>query len=417
MLRSRFFVVALLFTTFLPANAQQVAVSTVPDSAPTPIAAAAEVAPRYSPPLFVGSYCPDGKFRTAEDLESFFGPLKDGETLHQRKRPEEVPPWVDLRDPHHVVLEDFAPPNHASTLTHRKSQTAAFVSSVVTFAYGYAAVLQTPTHVVTDSKQRVIVSDPRALAIHVLGAKSAFSIAAGEKYRLQYPDGIAVDGEDNLYVADPLRGVVLVYDREGRYVRSIGTVGDDRIFVRPTGIAVDGAKQLLYVLDSPAGEVVVLDLKGNVLQRAGSLRRHAGVELEYPTEIALTADRLAVLDSYGARVQVFDREWHRLGHFTIGSGAGSTKVRDMGLAMDASGNIYLSNGGWDGFRIYHADGQLVGALARFGEHRSEFNTPSGIWIDAIGRIFVADTSNSRVHMFQPLESKPASPSEAAPDSR
>jgi sugar lactone lactonase YvrE len=91
------------------------------------------------------------------------------------------------------------------------SRLAAFRDDIITFAYGHEKYLIAPQHLTTDSKGRVIVSDPAAAAVHVFDGRASFRIAGGPRRRLQAPNGIAVDSRDNIYVADSQRGLIDVY--------------------------------------------------------------------------------------------------------------------------------------------------------------------------------------------------------------
>src|SRR6185369_5158166 len=81
-----------------------------------------------------------------------------------------------------------------------------------------------PGRVITDSETRILITDPAAHAIHVfdVGAGRYFRIQGGENRRIQAPWGIAVDGAHNIYVTDTELGMILVYDRNGRFRRYIG---------------------------------------------------------------------------------------------------------------------------------------------------------------------------------------------------
>ena len=120
--------------------------------------------------------------------------------------------------------EDYEPPAHAVAIPEVHSLAGRALDSVVTAVYGHRVVLRTPQRVTTDSRQRLIVSDPGIPAVHVLDPKkkTSFSILGGQGRRLQAPAGVAVDAEDNIYIADSSRGLVLVYDQYGTFVRYIG---------------------------------------------------------------------------------------------------------------------------------------------------------------------------------------------------
>lgn len=352
-------------------------------------------------PELVGMYGADGRFiKVAGSTHlNMSAPARVG------LRPADVPGSIDLH-PLEYVVEDYEPSVHAVKVTHGHSLWVNLRDSLITFAYGRENSLQAPTHVTTDSRQRLIVSDPDLQAVHVLDltGKSSFRIAGGPKHRLQKPAGIAVDAEDNIYVADSERGEVLVYDPQGRFLRSLGSYRGESILQTPTGIAIDRSAGILYVLDSPANELLIFDLQGRILNRVGSRRSRKDPDaFEYPTEIALRDHQLAILDSYGSRIQVLDLQGNCLHEFRVRTLRRPPFVNEIGLAMDRAGNIYVSNLDGTDVQVYRQDGRPLGLVGKYGIGVQQFRVPSGLWIDSEDHIFVADTRNSRVQVFQAAE--------------
>ena len=286
--------------------------------------------------------------------------------------------------------------------------------AVVSFAYGRPRLLRTPQHLTTDSRLRVIVSDPGIPAVHVLDPKrnTSFSILGGAGRRLQAPAGVAVDGKDNIYVADSQRGMVLVYDQYGKFLRYIGNVHGENAYQRPAGIAIDRKARHLYLADSPRHLVFMLDLEGNLLKLVGrqwdetgkgelKRRKNLGAgEFNDPTEIAVGDHEVAVLDTAGTRVQIMDLECNLVGGFSVLSASAGKVDKARGLGIDQEGNIYVSYAGASEVRVYNREGGLLAAFGQAGSRMGEFSAPRGLWIDAGNRLYVADTENVRVQLFQ-----------------
>jgi sugar lactone lactonase YvrE len=216
---------------------------------------------------------------------------------------------------------------------------------------------------------------------------------------LQHPDGLAVDANDNIYVTNVGNPLILVYDAQGHFVRDIGRIEDEFIFEAPTGIAIDAHRARLYVLDSPMNELLILDLDGRVINRLGGNRSHvAGVQFDTPTEIAVRGNTIAVLDTYGSRVQVFDTECKPVSSFNLRRVSGTPRVNEIGLGLDSLGNIYLTRQGASGIKIYSRRGELIGAVADPIRNVPD-SSPSGLWIDSADRMYVTDSDAGRVHVF------------------
>jgi DNA-binding beta-propeller fold protein YncE len=369
---------------------------------------------------YLGVYSPDGKFRTTArtDRDNLRGRASSSNFSPGWSRPSEVPASVNLH-PRERVEENYEPPAHAMKPAKGQSLLASLRDNIVTFVYGRERVLLAPHHVTVDSRGRILIVDPDARAVHVLGDGDSFRIAGGPQRRLRLPNGIAMDAADNIYVADSERALVLVYAPEGKFLRYIGKRGDETLFHYPTAIAIDRNRGRLFVLDSPRHLMFVLDLEGNVLQRIGRLGHAIGrfsgdsipLDLDYPTEIAIGNNELVVVDSGNSRVRVLDLRYQPVAQFSIPATPGPPMVDEVGLGVDVAGNIYVSATRDSQIRIYSRLGSLLSSFGHAGTEIGEFNSPAGLWIDGTNRLYVADTNNSRVQVFQ-LRRDPATATEA-----
>ena len=262
---------------------------------------------------YVGSYSADGKFRALSKLDRWLGRAAQATP---EAAPPQVPPFVSL-GPSERRVEDFEPPGHAVDVVQGHSALAEARDGIIRLVYGRGNILRAPRHVTTDSRQRLIVSDPAVPAVHVLDTKGkmSFRIVAGPGRRLRSPSGVAVDAEDNIYVADSERGMVFIYGPDGSFLRDIGSLGGgEGLFHYPTSIAIDRKAGHLYVLDSP--RLFMFDLQGKFLKRIGRSRGDTG-EFTNPADIALSPDELLVLDAAGSRVQIMDLECNLLRRLSL----------------------------------------------------------------------------------------------------
>jgi sugar lactone lactonase YvrE len=170
------------------------------------------------------------------------------------------------------------------------------------------------------------------------------------------PQGVAVDAAGNVYVADRGNNVIREILTTGRTKTIAGNkvkgfidaTDEQAFFNNPTGVAVD-SKGNVYVTDqgnsalrmiSPAG--VVTTLVGNPIQ--SSL-------LNFPSAITIDATGNLYLTDEGGRIFEFTtaKVLYLLAGklnspgFTNGPGATATFNNPQGIAVDASGNIYVSD--------------------------------------------------------------------------
>ena len=370
--------------------------------------------------VYVGAFSADGKFKALTKFGMFVDSMRtaslsgqappvasalpDAAKLSEEDATKQVPPNIELRRDERLV-EDFQPPEHAVKVAKGHSVMEELRDSVVSAAYGSETVLVTPQTVTTDSRQRVIVTDAAAHCLHVLAytAKDSFQIVGGPGRRLQSPSGVAVDSNDNIFVVDSERGVVLVYDSEGKFVRTIGRFGDEGLFERPTAIAIDRRSDYIYILDPPHHVLFIIDSEGKVLARVGATDTTSGFSarggstepgrFETPKAVLVHNDELIVLD--GRRIHVLDLQGRFLKEFRISNRA---DFRPGGLFMDIENRIYVSDSGSSTVRMYDHDGRFLRVLGRPGDRMGEFNAPAGMWADSIGHVYIVDAR--RIQIFQ-----------------
>ncbi len=356
---------------------------------------------------YVGVFSEDARFRASGRLARFLDKNMAGPS--QEPRQGDVPPHM-LRS-YERVLEDAQPPRHAAALPETHSLLGGALDSLVTSAYGHRRVLAAPQSVTTDSQQRVVVSDPSIPAVHVLDPahRSSFSILGGPGRRLQQPAGVAVDQDDNIYISDYTRGIILVYDRYGRFLRYLGYHRGETMYEGPTGIAIDRKAGHLYVADTPRHLVLMSDLEGNLLKQVGEKWQLSGDggltirrvmdpgEFSYPTEIAVGTNEVVVLDSEGTQVHIMDLACNPIGKFRVMHRANEQAV---GVSIDRQGHIYISHAGDSRIEVYDQQGNVVGGFGQFGFRMGEFSGPRGLWIDTTDQIHVVDSQNARIEVFR-----------------
>ncbi len=94
--------------------------------------------------------------------------------------------------------------------------------------------------------------------------------------------------------------------------------------------------------------------------------------------------------------------------FRDGLGRAARFSTPSGLAIDASGILYVADTGNNAIRRVTSDGR-VSTLAGDGvaghrdgpAHQARFNGPIGVAVDAVGRVIVADTYNDRIRAIDP----------------
>ncbi len=278
-----------------------------------------------------------------------------------------------------------------------------FWSKVVDFVAGAPTwhKMVRPYAVATDSRGRMVVTDPGAQVVHIFDfAKGKYTrIEGGKRDTFHSPIGVAIDGEDNIYVTDSQLGKVFVFDAKGKYRRTLGDIKGEGFYKRPTGIAWDKANNQLFITDTLRDRVYVTDLNGNVLRYFGGRGNGPG-QFNFPTELVIRDDDVFVVDTMNFRVQLLDRAGKFQAQFgTVGDRPGMM-FRPKGLSLDADGNVYLVDASLEAVQVFNRQGHLLYTFGHTGTGISEFELPSGICVDGQDRIYVADSYNRRVQVFQ-----------------
>jgi DNA-binding beta-propeller fold protein YncE len=260
-----------------------------------------------------------------------------------------------------------------------------------------------PYSITTDSKGRVIVTDPGARGVHIFDfGKEKYKFLSRkdtDKNPLVAPQCVTVDAQDKIYVTDSEAGKIFVFDPSGKFERVIGSLKyGEGYFKRPTGIAVDSAAQRIYVSDTLRNQIFEMDMQGSVLKRIGKPGTGDG-EFNFPTELRLYGENLAVVDAMNFRVQVLDKN----GEFQYAIGKIGDEVgamfRPKGVGFDSEGHLYVVDGMWSAVQVFNREGQLLYYFGQLGTAPGAFQLPAGLRIDGQDRIYVVDSFNKRVQVF------------------
>lgn len=244
----------------------------------------------------------------------------------------------------------------------------------------------------------LIVSDQEMQGVHVFRfgrAKAAF-VSEIDDGHLISPVGVAAwDGE--FAVADSARKKVFVFNYRGDLQRSIDRPEG---FGRPAGLAYDPASDRLYVIDTLRGQLCVFDKDGRFIRAFGSIGQDVG-QFNFPSHVHVDREgRIYITDSLNFRVQVFDRQFKYL--FEIGrhgDASGHFGV-PKGVSTDSQGHVYVVDSYFGAVQVFDRSGRLLLSIGKIGPASGEFQVPTGIAIDATDRIFICDSHNRRVQVLQ-----------------
>jgi DNA-binding beta-propeller fold protein YncE len=253
-----------------------------------------------------------------------------------------------------------------------------------------------------DSNMRVLITEPNKRIIHILDFPnrrySRIDTAKGD--RMSFPYAIATDAENNIYVTDLERGRIAVYNAEGKFKKFIGRFKkNENMFERPQSIAIDRTSGRIYLADTARNFIIILDLNGRTLAEVGKRGGGSGPgEFLQPVDIAVYENEVFVLDKRNYRIQVLDLEGHYRRQFRLG-GIGASEAQAM--AFDTEGRLYVPELSW--VEVFDREGKLLFRFGQGGEQPGAFATTKGLCTDSKDRVYVMDSGNRRVQVFQVTE--------------
>ena len=182
--------------------------------------------------------------------------------------------------------------------------------------------------------------------------------------------------------------------------KKLRILNDTLVLEQPTGIAYSAAKKEIWVVETKAHCIAVLNEKGDLIRRIGH-RGNAPGEFNYPTHIWIDPKGNAyITDAMNFRLQVLDPEGEVISVFGEAGDASGYLARPKGIATDSFGNIYSVDALFHVVQVFDAKGNYLYKFGNQGHGNSEFWMPAGIFIDSSDMIYIADTYNSRIQIFK-----------------
>ncbi|QEM04795.1 hypothetical protein DIU31_015205 [Mucilaginibacter rubeus] len=240
------------------------------------------------------------------------------------------------------------------------------------------------------------------------------------------PTGIVADAAGNLYVTDEWTGLIRKISPQAEVTTLVGNShidmdGRGPIFWYPTGIAVDGSDNL-FIADSHNNRIRKVSREGTVITLAGigsqGLADGPGATAKFynPRGVALDASgNVYVADTHNNLIRKISRDsivttlaGNGMSGSADGKGTAASFNSPYDIAVDVTGNIYVADTQNNLIRKINRGG-VVSTLAGNGTQGSadgkgadaSFNRPSGLGLDASGDIYVADTRNNKIRKVTP----------------
>jgi len=314
----------------------------------------------------------------------------------------------------------------------------------LTVSGGGTALIQYPASITVDASGNSYVADTSGNTIQKITPAGVVSTlagltdvagsqdGAGSNARFNQPGGLAVDGSGNVYVADTGNATIRKITPSGIVSTLAGSAtrgnqdgaGSAASFRAPSGIAVDSAGNL-YVADTFSATIRKITASGSVSTLAGTAGSRgdadgtgSAAQFNNPSGVAVdAAGNVYVADTYNQTIRKITPTGMvttLAGSVGISGGNDGTGIYALfnqpgGLAVDASGNVYVADTGNATIRKITPGGVVitlagVPGIAGLGDSAGGialFNQPHGLAVDGAGNIYVADTGNAAIRKIAP----------------
>lgn len=270
----------------------------------------------------------------------------------------------------------------------------------------------------------------------------AIERAGGRNDKLREPLDIFFDREKReLYVVDPGRQAVLVYDDNGMFIQEIRFEGSDG---SPRNVAVDKEGQIyvgylnsprvtlhdfkgeplgvhelegasvsrsdvrpVYLTRGPEGAIYTLKSNGAIVKIDPDGGSHEPLELAGKgapnTIFGMTVDsagRFLFTDMRPYSVVVYDPKMKDFKRFGEGGVLYGQLDRPTGIAADEKGHIFVVSVVTNKVSCFNKEGQFLEEFGQIGETYGSFYMPSKIVSDGKDMVFVLENTLKRVQVFK-----------------
>jgi hypothetical protein len=317
---------------------------------------------------------------------------------------------------------------------------------------GTAAALDYPTATAVDNAGNLFIADEYSQRVREVNlASGVITTVAGNgtagysgdnqqatAAELDDPTGVALDGAGDLFIADAANNCVREVNLATGVITTVagdgtaGYSGDNQQATaaeldHPTAVAVDGAGNL-FIADTANNCIREVNLASGVITTVagdgtagynGDGIAATAAELNAPSSVAVsTAGNLLIADTDNNRIRLVDLSsnvittvaGNGIAGYSGDNGQATAASIDnpLGIAADASGNLYISDTANNAIREVNSAGMIVtltgNSAAGYRPNNvpaaaGTFDGPAGLAVDDQGDLFIADPQNDLVRQL------------------
>jgi DNA-binding beta-propeller fold protein YncE len=214
-----------------------------------------------------------------------------------------------------------------------------------------------------------------------------------------YPNYVALDSSNNVYVTDYYNDRVVKFASNGIYLTQWGNLGSGNgQFDYPTGIALDSSNNV-YVTDEANNRIEKFTSNGSYLTQWGSSGTNNS-QFNSPNGVGVDSNNnVYVADSGNDRMEKFDSNGNYLTQWGSSGTNNSQFSEPQGVGVDSNNNVYVADSGNDRMEKFTSNGNYLTQWGSSGSGNGQFENPAGIAVDHSNNVYVTDYGNNRVEKF------------------
>ncbi|MCW2764945.1 MAG: hypothetical protein JWO11_904 [Nocardioides sp.] len=231
-------------------------------------------------------------------------------------------------------------------------------------------------------------------------------------YGVKYPRGIGFDPVNRrVWVANNAAGTLYVYDDQANFLFQVGSednrrnsvpgmfekpfavaFGNGYAYVSDVGATYEGNSVKVKILDAATGTEV-----GTIARNSRSVAVDPATGLVYVADAGVNQQKIYVYGPTGGTA---------LRSFG-GKGTANGKFTGLWGVTVANGVVYATDDAQSRVQAFSTTGTFLGKWGGAGAGPYQLRNPSGISHDNQGRLYVADSANDRIVVFDPATARPA----------
>jgi sugar lactone lactonase YvrE len=223
----------------------------------------------------------------------------------------------------------------------------------------------------------------------------------------RYPTGIVLSNAGDIYVADTENNCIQKLSSDGTFQIKWGTRGNnDGQFKSPEGIAVDSFGNI-YVADTGNCRIQKFTSGGTFLTKWGIYGSDDG-QFDHPMDVkvdnfgnvyVVDSDSPMIVNTKNQRIQKFTSDGVFVAKWGIYGSEDGQFNHPSGVAVDLMGNIYVADARNKRIQKFASNGSFLIKWGTSGSGDGQFQIPRGIAIDKSGNVYVADAANNLIQKF------------------